>query len=508
MRPPEPPPPEPPPWERRRQAAQAALDDARDAQARNRLGQFATPPALARALVRLGLQTLSAKTPIRFLDPAIGTGALYSALLSERGERPVEDALGVELDPLALGHARSLWANTPLRLIPGDFTALPPPSSDDSAATLIVANPPYVRHHHLPAADKARLKARIHTQTGTQRSGLSGLYVDLLLLSLDWMAPGGVGVWLIPSEVLDVGYAAAARRVLLERVTLRRVHRMDPTAPQFGDAVVSSAVLVFENRPPPADHHVTFTFGDLDDPTRTRLVPIAALRAAPRWRRELSPAPTQDGTPVGELFTVRRGVATGGNRLFVLSDAQVKALEIPREFLTPLLPSPRLLPVDRVESRPDGAPDLPNAQWLIRCDLPPETLAEACPALWRHLQTGIPSVSSGYLCRHRTPWYSQERREPAPIVCTYMARAQGGRPFRFILNRSQAIAANVYLMLHPKPTLSAVLNDDPGAIERIWAALNALPAEALTHEARVYGGGLYKLEPTELGAVRVRFSAI
>lgn len=499
-----PPEPAPPPWEQRRQAAQAELDAARDARARNRLGQFATPAALARALVRLGLQTLPAETPIRFLDPSIGTGALYSALLSEVGERPIEDAAGVELDPLAFEHARALWADTPLRLIPGDFTALTPAD----AATLVVANPPYVRHHHIPPADKARLKERLLTQTGTQRSGLSGLYVDLLLLSLGWMAPGGVGVWLIPSELLDVGYAAAARRVLLERVTLHRVHRMDPNAPQFGDALVSSAVLVFEMRPPPADHHVTFTFGDLERPTQTRLVPIAALRAAPRWRRELTVSPAQEGTPLGELFTIRRGVATGGNRLFVLREEQVKALEIPQEFLTPLLPSPRLLHGDRVESRPDGAPDLPNVHWLIRCELPPEALAEACPALWRHLQTGIPSVSSGYLCRHRSPWYSQERRAPAPIVCTYMSRAARGRPFRFILNRSQAIAANVYLMLHPKPTLSERLLEDPDLIERLWAALTALPAEALTHEARVYGGGLYKLEPKELGAVRVRFSAI
>ena len=500
MRPPEPPPPEPPPWEQRRQAAQAALDAARDGRARNRLGQFATPPALARALVRLGLRQLSAETPLRFLDPSFGTGALYSALLSEAHERPIEDASGVELDPLAFDHARDLWAWAPLRLIHGDFTALAPAA----AATLLVANPPYVRHHHLSAEDKARLKERLLTQTGTQRSGLSGLYVDLLLLSLGWMAPGGVGVWLIPSEVLDVGYAAAARRVLLERVTLLRAHRMDPDAPQFGDALVSSAVLIFKNQPPPPDHHVRFTFGELDSPTQSRLVPATALRAAPRWRRELSPTPTHEGDPLGELFTIRRGVATGGNALFVLSDAQVKALEIPRELLTPLLPSPRHLLTDRVESRPDGAPDLPHNQWLIRCDLPPEALAVACPALWRHLQTGIPSVSSGYLCRHRSPWYSQERRAPAPIVCTYMSRATSGRPFRFILNRSQAIAANVYLMLHPKPALSERLLEDPDLIERLWAALNALPAEALTHEARVYGGGLYKLEPKELGAVRVR----
>ncbi|MBL7141359.1 MAG: hypothetical protein ISS74_10680 [Planctomycetes bacterium] len=42
------------------------------------------------------------------------------------------------------------------------------------------------------------------------------------------------------------------------------------------------------------------------------------------------------------------------------------------------------------------------------------------------------------------------------------------------------------------------LAHDPELAERIWQALQRIPAEALTDEGRVYGGGLHKMEPKEL----------
>lgn len=35
----------------------------------------------------------------------------------------------------------------------------------------------------------------------------------------------------------------------------------------------------------------------------------------------------------------------------------------------------------------------------------------------------------------------------------------------------------------------------------MWIALNALPADQLLDEGRLYGGGLHKLEPKELAQV-------
>ena len=73
-----------------------------------------------------------------------------------------------------------------------------------------------------------------------------------------------------------------------------------------------------------------------------------------------------------------------------------------------------------------------------------------------------------------------------------------GRPFRFIMNHSKAIAANVYLMLYPKPALERVLQKTPSLQRKLWKALNQIPAATLMGEGRVYGGGLYKMEPKEL----------
>ncbi len=74
--------------ERRRLLLQQSQDRARSAQQRNCLGQFATPGALADEILQHARQLLGGKLgpgpgpgPVRFLDPAIGTGSFYAALL-------------------------------------------------------------------------------------------------------------------------------------------------------------------------------------------------------------------------------------------------------------------------------------------------------------------------------------------------------------------------------------------------------------------------------------------
>ena len=62
-----------------------------------------------------------------------------------------------------------------------------------------------------------------------------------------------------------------------------------------------------------------------------------------------------------------------------------------------------------------------------------------------------------------------------------------------------ATATNVYLMLYPKPALAKVLLNKPELLKKVWQALDRMDDEALMGEGRVYGGGLHKLEPRELG---------
>jgi hypothetical protein len=75
---------------------------------------------------------------------------------------------------------------------------------------------------------------------------------------------------------------------------------------------------------------------------------------------------------------------------------------------------------------------------------------------------------------------------------------KGGAPFRFMLNHSQAIAPNVYLMLYPKPVLQRAFTADPALRRTVWQILNTINPALLISEGRIYGGGLHKIEPKEL----------
>jgi adenine-specific DNA-methyltransferase len=489
--------------EEERLVVQRKLDDQRSRAERNRLGQFATPPPLAGGIVASTLKLLPERTRIRFLDPAFGTGSFYSALIGLVAETRLESALGFEIDRDFALAATRLWRPSGLELRSADFTLAPPPSDPGAKPNLLICNPPYVRHHHLDREAKVRLKMAVKQLLGIEVSGLSGLYGYFMLLSHAWMADDGVAAWLVPSEFMDVGYGQAIKRYLLERVETLRIHRFDPAEVQFEDALVSSCVVWFRKRQPMPGQSVVFSYGgSIEAPATERLVSAEELRLERKWTRfpTRAPRPASACAKLSDFFIIRRGIATGANGAFIMTREQARERGLPAEYLRPILPGPRYLATDEVLADKEGAPRTEPQLVLLDCRMPESRVRAEHPALWRYLEDIRPDVAGRYLCARRTPWYSQEYRPVAPFLCTYIVRAKA-RPFRFILNNSQAAAANVYLLLYPKPHVADALQADPGLKRRVWQALNRCGSSAMLDEGRVYGGGLHKLEPRELANV-------
>jgi adenine-specific DNA-methyltransferase len=492
--------------EEARQFLQARLDAAKTQAERNRLGQFATPLALAQEIVEFGLRLLEATCPIRFLDPAFGTGSFYSALLQTASRDRIETAKGFELDPHYGEPARELWKPTPLDLELADFTRASSPCKESNRFNLLICNPPYVRHHHIVNGDKPRLQDASQAACGVRIAGLAGLYCYFVGLSHLWIQRGGIAAWLIPSEFMDVNYGQQVKRYLLEKVTLLRIHRYDPNDVQFEDAFVSSAIVWYRNEVPPADHKVEFTFGgSLSTPHIARSIPVASLRNEAKWTR----FPVSDVREkiaryrLSDFFTITRGIATGHNKFFILTKEAIEANELPFECFRPILPSPRYVPADEIDSDQQGRPLLDRQLFVLDCRFPEDVVRKRFPKLWTYLESGKRVVSERYLCRFRKVWYFQDERPPPPLLCTYLGRTntKSGRPFRFILNHSKAIAANVYLLLYPKAVLDRAVSRDGAVLRKVWEVLNNLSPGAILGEGRVYGGGIHKLEPNELGNV-------
>jgi adenine-specific DNA-methyltransferase len=356
-----------------RQVEQTRRDSLKTAAERNKWGQFATPFELALSLARYA-QKMLGQEKLRFLDPAIGTGSFYSALSQTFSAKTIESATGIELDPLFAEAAGNFWAKDGLHIPNGDFTKQKPPGK---RFNLVLTNPPYVRHHHLLPSDKNRLKAQLASTLHIESSGLAGLYCYFLLLCHNWMEEQGLAIWLIPSEFMDVNYGETLRRYLTEHVTLLHIHRFCPTDVQFTDALVSSAVVVFRKAPPPPEHRIRFSFGGaIENPGSESMVSLDVLCRSHKWTQfPGGPEFENAGEPtLGDVFVIKRGLATGSNHFFILSDEETKIWDIPRRFLKPILPGPRYLTADIIDSRPDGAPAISPLLFLLDCSEPEEKI--------------------------------------------------------------------------------------------------------------------------------------
>jgi hypothetical protein len=273
--------------------------------------------------------------------------------------------------------------------------------------------------------------------------------------------------------------------------------------------MTTTCVAVFRKGKPSNTSMVYFTSGsDIAAPIHHREVSIEQVKGEPKWNkffhteREQPRAPLMELVKVGNFFKVKRGIATGGNKFFILSEKEWKLHAIPDDFLIPIIPSPKHLLVNEIEAQEGTKNPLVEPKlFLLQCgSFTEDQLKRDFQHVWKYLQAGEKQkINKGFLCGRRNPWYKQETREPAPILLTYMGRKTKGKntPLRFILNHSRAITLNNYLVLYPKFEMT------PFQLRHMWERLNQMSEREWKESGRVYSGGLYKVEPAELKMLKV-----
>jgi hypothetical protein len=477
---------------------QQSLDEKKTPLERNELGQFATPKNLADAIMLAALSYIPKDQKIRFLEPSIGTGSFFSALLDKSTDDQIEYACGYEIDEHYARPSIDLWKTTILKYVVGDFLIFAPPQNESDKFNLIVSNPPYVRHHHLRNGLKEKLHDKVKTTFGISFSKLSGLYCYFLSLTAKWLRIDGISVWLIPGEFLDVNYGVKVKEFLLNNVKLIRIHRFNPDAVQFTDALVTS-VVVFYTTGKTLDT-VRFSSGeDINNPSAENVITRTKLNSTEKWSSWFfsSESKVEAKQTIGDYFCVKRGIATGSNKHFILSKKQITELDVPDSCWKRILPSPRYVERNVITQNIDGSISDLKELYLLSITCNEDEVNKLPIKLQNYLVKVKEEIGNNYLVSKRKPWYRQENRTICPFLLTYMGR-NVNEPFRLFLNLTNATASNGYLMLYPKFDWEIIEKENPGFLKLLHHELLNISSSSFTDSGRVYGGGLFKMEPKEL----------
>lgn len=235
-----------------RLAASGELDDA----TRMRLGQFMTPPSVARLMASM---FRTKRSDIRLLDAGAGVGSLTAAFVSElcgRRTRPRSiSATAYEVDRRLVRYleesgsicklaCRTRGVEFSLRIEAVDFLRAAsgmiggPPLDTPSAErfTCAILNPPYAK---IRSDSTARTLLRgIGVEAGN-------LYTAFVAVAIDLLEAGGELVAITPRSFCNGPYFRPFRRLLLERMALKRIHVFETRNRAFRDDDVLQENVIF-----------------------------------------------------------------------------------------------------------------------------------------------------------------------------------------------------------------------------------------------------------------------
>ena len=461
-----------------------AFASLRPAAQRRKLGATYTPASL---IGPMSEWLANHKRASRVVDPGAGSARF---LLAAGRLLPEARLIAVEIDPLASLAARAnltvLGFDERSEMHTADYRTLalePAPGP-----TAFIGNPPYVRHHDIAPEWKAWLRER-SAELGLKASALAGLHVHFLLATAHLARAGDYGVFVTSSEWLDVGYGQLVRELIAGPLGGLSVHVLDARSQAFADAATTATVTAFavgETQSGVRVRKVKRT-EDLRGLQGGRRFSREKLRTTRRWSSLLEPKVRvpEEFVPLGEFCRVHRGAVTGANATWVTRQAD------------PRLPASVLFPaVTRASELIDLASDVLGDNGHLRAviDLPEDLdvlEADSRELVERFLRSARRmGAASGYIARHRKPWWSVKLRDPAPILATYMAR----RPPTFVRNLAAARNLNTVHGIYPTEPLS----DD--ALCRLTKSLRECATLA---GGRMYAGGLTKFEPSEMAQIMV-----
>lgn len=458
---------------------------------RRKFGQFFTPETVAALMCDWILE----KNPKTVLDPAVGCGVFLRTALKSSAKKIRFDCYDIDENIIGyIGQPHRRMAEFHVR----DFLRAEVSKKYDAA----ILNPPYLRHHDMNYPHD--IHEEISSLVGSPISKTANAYVMFVMKTCHHLKEGGRGVFIIPTEWSNANFGASFKDYLINKAGLRGIIYFSNCSEIFEDALTTSCILLVEKGAAPLKNiPVTYVEGasagsifssvaKMKAHYKTTQIDARTLASPAKWDYLIKNGKQLDLAGfinLSDIAQTKRGIATGANDFFHVSNAVVQDLGIRQNNV-----------IDCIGKAADVKGILFSDSDLAK--LVKEGRKTSLIALDGELNKAEKNyVAYGqsiglherYLLSKRSPWYSMESRLPAPI----WAAVFGREGLRFIYNEAGISNLTTFHGIYPH-------RQDKTFLRALTVVLNSrIVQERARAHIRVYGGGLLKFEPRDLLEIQI-----
>lgn len=438
------------------------------------------------------------------MDPSCGDGRFLAAAACRGAER----LIGCDLDAEALDTARASLATALATATAsaswhvGDFFLVTPDRL--GPVDLIIGNPPFIRYQRFAGESRSRALASA-LRVGARLSRLAASWAPFLLHAMQFLRAGGAMGMVVPAELAQTAYGIETLRALcggFGRIRLLTFRRN-----WFEDAQQETFLLLAEGRGERTASAELVLLDGIEDLASLAAAPASqplrlaadggeriGLAFVPPATRALFGALCErsDVVELRAVGDVVNGYVSGANDFFHCTAADGARRGLPEDWLLPVARNSRSLVgltfnvADIAAAEQRGTPHhliLPRDDDLFAADH---------AALDAFLRAGEESgVAARYKCRMRRPWWRVPGLVQADLLLPYMI---GSEPHASV---------NLAHALYPNSLHGLRLGNRALAERVALALLGSLSLLSMELVGRSYGGGILKLEPTEMQRVQL-----
>lgn len=464
---------------------------------RKKIGQFFTPFKIAEVMSEWIISNEKCK---KILDPAVGLGIFFRAIISKAGSENYE-FIGYDIDEKILDYARNICNDLPdakIILKKMDYLFSDWMNQYDG----IICNPPYLKFHDY---ENKEILPIFEKKLGIKLTGFTNIYTLFFLKSMNQLSDGGRAAYIVPSEFLNADYGKKVKEYLIKSEKLRFIIVVDFKTNVFNEAITTSCILLFSNDKYNTD--VEFinvkSINDLKQlehyiksyPIYKKgriIVKSSELKPEEKWRKyygKINGDKYKNLVPFSTYAKVVRGIATGDNEYFTFSVSKTKKFNIDKKYLLPCLTKANY--ATKHFFTVEYFNELKNKDkpvfLLNAIDLEDKNIVE-------YLKMGEErGIDKKYLTSHRNPWYAIENRPPAPILVTVFSR----NGLRFVRNEAKVYNLTSFHCVYMHPLFVQ-------KVDLLMAyLLTDIAKEIFNDEKREYGDGLDKFEPNDLNNAKI-----